>query len=151
MLSWAIHKDFKKTTVLVQCSLHGMTLWVCFEHRDPANHNAFWVCESMSQCFDILICMLVLSLSLLSSACFWFLLGEEMGRCFTIEYLMPMSVQLTSESTVSVLSKCLFIFLYPCAASCWMYEESSYALSSWRVCVCVYTNCILIILIDGYV
>ncbi|KAF4092646.1 hypothetical protein AMELA_G00023120 [Ameiurus melas] len=32
-----------------------------------------------------------------------FLSGEEMGRCFTIEYLMPMSVQLTSESTVSVL------------------------------------------------
>ncbi|MCJ8739449.1 hypothetical protein PDJAM_G00047280 [Pangasius djambal] len=28
---------------------------------------------------------------------------EEMGHCFTIEYLMPMSVQLTSESTVSVL------------------------------------------------
>ncbi|KAK2829261.1 hypothetical protein Q7C36_017251 [Tachysurus vachellii] len=32
-----------------------------------------------------------------------FLTGEEMGRCFTIEYVMPMSVQLTSESTVSVL------------------------------------------------
>lgn len=31
--------------------------------------------------------------------------GEERGRCFTIEYVMPMSVQLTSESTVSVLSK----------------------------------------------
>ncbi|XP_037400919.1 voltage-dependent calcium channel gamma-5 subunit isoform X1 [Pygocentrus nattereri] len=29
--------------------------------------------------------------------------GEETGRCFTIEYVMPMSVQLTSESTVSVL------------------------------------------------
>ncbi|KAF7698216.1 voltage-dependent calcium channel gamma-5 subunit [Silurus meridionalis] len=32
-----------------------------------------------------------------------FLSGEEVGRCFTIEYLMPMTVQLTSESTVSVL------------------------------------------------
>uniref|UniRef100_A0A8C1Q5Y8 Calcium channel, voltage-dependent, gamma subunit 5b n=1 Tax=Cyprinus carpio TaxID=7962 RepID=A0A8C1Q5Y8_CYPCA len=32
-----------------------------------------------------------------------FLAGEERGRCFTIEYVMPMSVQLTSESTVSVL------------------------------------------------
>ncbi|XP_048100723.1 voltage-dependent calcium channel gamma-5 subunit-like isoform X1 [Alosa alosa] len=32
-----------------------------------------------------------------------FMAGEEMGRCFTIEYIMPMNVQLTSESTVSVL------------------------------------------------
>ncbi|XP_074486737.1 voltage-dependent calcium channel gamma-5 subunit-like isoform X1 [Sebastes fasciatus] len=32
-----------------------------------------------------------------------FLAGEEKGRCFTIEYVMPTSVQLTSESTVSVL------------------------------------------------
>ncbi|XP_077184507.1 voltage-dependent calcium channel gamma-5 subunit isoform X1 [Paroedura picta] len=29
--------------------------------------------------------------------------GEEHGRCFTIEYIMPMNVQLTSESTVNVL------------------------------------------------
>ncbi|XP_062338192.1 voltage-dependent calcium channel gamma-5 subunit [Osmerus eperlanus] len=32
-----------------------------------------------------------------------FLAGEETGRCFTIEYIMPMNVQLTSESTVNVL------------------------------------------------
>ncbi|KAJ1129512.1 hypothetical protein NDU88_007880 [Pleurodeles waltl] len=32
-----------------------------------------------------------------------FLAGEENGRCFTIEYVMPVNVQLTSESTVSVL------------------------------------------------
>ncbi|CAL8282521.1 unnamed protein product [Boreogadus saida] len=32
-----------------------------------------------------------------------FLAGEEAGRCFTIEYIMPMNVQLTSESTVNVL------------------------------------------------
>ncbi|XP_062388111.1 voltage-dependent calcium channel gamma-5 subunit-like [Sardina pilchardus] len=32
-----------------------------------------------------------------------FMAGEEVGRCFTIEYIMPMNVQLTSESTVSVL------------------------------------------------
>ncbi|XP_015314513.1 voltage-dependent calcium channel gamma-5 subunit isoform X2 [Bos taurus] len=32
-----------------------------------------------------------------------FLAGEEQGRCFTIEYVMPASAQLTSESTVSVL------------------------------------------------
>ncbi|KAF7666408.1 hypothetical protein LDENG_00107810 [Lucifuga dentata] len=32
-----------------------------------------------------------------------FLAGEELGRCFTIEYIMPMNVQLTSESTVNVL------------------------------------------------
>ncbi|XP_015263797.1 PREDICTED: voltage-dependent calcium channel gamma-5 subunit, partial [Gekko japonicus] len=31
------------------------------------------------------------------------LAGEERGRCFTIEYIMPMNVQLTSESTVNVL------------------------------------------------
>lgn len=31
--------------------------------------------------------------------------GEEKGRCFTIEYVMPTNVQMTSESTVSVLSK----------------------------------------------
>ncbi|CAL8290617.1 unnamed protein product [Arctogadus glacialis] len=30
--------------------------------------------------------------------------GEEKGRCFTIEYMMPTNGQLTSESTVSVLS-----------------------------------------------
>ncbi|KAM8946504.1 voltage-dependent calcium channel gamma-5 subunit isoform 2-T2 [Pelodytes ibericus] len=29
--------------------------------------------------------------------------GEEQGRCFTIEYVMPMNVQMTSESTISVL------------------------------------------------
>ncbi|XP_039979589.1 voltage-dependent calcium channel gamma-5 subunit isoform X1 [Xiphias gladius] len=29
--------------------------------------------------------------------------GDESGRCFTIEYIMPLSVQLTSESTVNVL------------------------------------------------
>ncbi|NXC22463.1 CCG5 protein, partial [Corythaeola cristata] len=29
--------------------------------------------------------------------------GEERGRCFTIEYIMPMNIQLTSESTVNVL------------------------------------------------
>ncbi|XP_077055305.1 calcium channel, voltage-dependent, gamma subunit 5a [Siphateles boraxobius] len=32
-----------------------------------------------------------------------FLAGEEKGRCFTIEYVMPMNVQMTSESTASVL------------------------------------------------
>eukprot|EP00064_Thunnus_orientalis_P019130 superscaffoldBa00004656_g19244 len=32
-----------------------------------------------------------------------FLAGEEKGRCFTIEYVMPTNVQMTSESTVSVL------------------------------------------------
>ncbi|KAL1006074.1 hypothetical protein UPYG_G00067510 [Umbra pygmaea] len=32
-----------------------------------------------------------------------FTAGEEMGRCFTIEYVMPTNVQLTSESTSSVL------------------------------------------------
>uniref|UniRef100_A0A087XJB2 Calcium voltage-gated channel auxiliary subunit gamma 5 n=3 Tax=Poecilia TaxID=8080 RepID=A0A087XJB2_POEFO len=32
-----------------------------------------------------------------------FLAGEESGRCFTIEYMMPMSLQLTSESTGNVL------------------------------------------------
>lgn len=34
-----------------------------------------------------------------------FAAGEERGRCFTIEYVMPMNIQLTSESTVNVLSK----------------------------------------------
>ncbi|KAM9313661.1 voltage-dependent calcium channel gamma-5 subunit-like isoform 3-T3 [Pholidichthys leucotaenia] len=29
--------------------------------------------------------------------------GEEKGRCFTIEYVMPTNIQMTSESTVSVL------------------------------------------------
>ncbi|XP_031419938.1 calcium channel, voltage-dependent, gamma subunit 5a isoform X1 [Clupea harengus] len=29
--------------------------------------------------------------------------GEDKGRCFTIEYIMPTNVQMTSESTVSVL------------------------------------------------
>ncbi|MEQ2177321.1 hypothetical protein GOODEAATRI_002358 [Goodea atripinnis] len=32
-----------------------------------------------------------------------FLAGDEKGRCFTIEYVMPTNVQITSESTVSVL------------------------------------------------
>lgn len=34
-------------------------------------------------------------------------IGEERGRCFTIEYVMPVSTQLASESTVNVLSRCL--------------------------------------------
>ncbi|XP_043941033.1 voltage-dependent calcium channel gamma-5 subunit [Protopterus annectens] len=29
--------------------------------------------------------------------------GEEHGRCFTIEYVMPMNAQITSESTINVL------------------------------------------------
>ncbi|XP_022611527.1 voltage-dependent calcium channel gamma-5 subunit, partial [Seriola dumerili] len=32
-----------------------------------------------------------------------FVPGDEKGRCFTIEYVMPTNVQMTSESTVSVL------------------------------------------------
>ncbi|XP_077184509.1 voltage-dependent calcium channel gamma-5 subunit isoform X3 [Paroedura picta] len=40
-----------------------------------------------------------------------FLAGEEHGRCFTIEYIMPMNVQLTSESTVNVLSLSLVVGL----------------------------------------
>ncbi|XP_062853014.1 calcium channel, voltage-dependent, gamma subunit 5a isoform X2 [Trichomycterus rosablanca] len=32
-----------------------------------------------------------------------FLAGQEKGRCFTIEYVMPTNIQMTSESTVSVL------------------------------------------------
>uniref|UniRef100_A0A8D1TR26 Calcium voltage-gated channel auxiliary subunit gamma 5 n=1 Tax=Sus scrofa TaxID=9823 RepID=A0A8D1TR26_PIG len=32
-----------------------------------------------------------------------FLAGEERGRCFTIEYVMPVNTQMTSESTVNVL------------------------------------------------
>nr|XP_020491955.1 voltage-dependent calcium channel gamma-5 subunit-like [Labrus bergylta] len=32
-----------------------------------------------------------------------FLTGEESGRCFTIAYIMPINVQLTSESTVNML------------------------------------------------
>ncbi|XP_052375756.1 voltage-dependent calcium channel gamma-5 subunit isoform X2 [Oncorhynchus keta] len=40
-----------------------------------------------------------------------FLAGEEAGRCFTIEYIMPMNLQLTSESTVSVLSLALVVGL----------------------------------------
>nr|XP_012309388.1 voltage-dependent calcium channel gamma-5 subunit isoform X2 [Aotus nancymaae] len=40
-----------------------------------------------------------------------FLAGEERGRCFTIEYVMPMNTQLTSESTVNVLSLSLVVGL----------------------------------------
>lgn len=97
-LSLAIHKD-KKNTVLVKCSHHVSAFW------------AAWSCKS--QCI-LSVCVnasYMLSHSLSLSLChFWSLLGEEMGHCFTIEYLMPTSVQLTSESTVSVLSKCLFSF-----------------------------------------
>ncbi|XP_037332405.2 voltage-dependent calcium channel gamma-5 subunit-like [Pungitius pungitius] len=32
-----------------------------------------------------------------------FLAGDESGRCFTVAFIMPMNVQLTSESTVNVL------------------------------------------------
>lgn len=34
-----------------------------------------------------------------------FLSAEEKGRCFNIEYVMPANFQMTSESTVSVLSE----------------------------------------------
>ncbi|XP_063312206.1 voltage-dependent calcium channel gamma-5 subunit isoform X3 [Pelobates fuscus] len=37
--------------------------------------------------------------------------GEEQGRCFTIEYVMPMNMQMTSESTISVLSLSLVVGL----------------------------------------
>ncbi|TSK62606.1 Voltage-dependent calcium channel gamma-5 subunit [Bagarius yarrelli] len=40
-----------------------------------------------------------------------FLAGIEKGRCFTIEYVMPMNIQMTSESTVSVLSLSLVVGL----------------------------------------
>lgn len=40
-----------------------------------------------------------------------FFQGEEKGRCFTIEYVMPMNVQMTSESTASVLSEWESLFL----------------------------------------
>ncbi|KAK3557032.1 hypothetical protein QTP70_024244, partial [Hemibagrus guttatus] len=39
-----------------------------------------------------------------------FLAGKEKGRCFTIEYVMPMNVQMTSESTVSVLTGAVQFF-----------------------------------------
>uniref|UniRef100_A0A673L106 Voltage-dependent calcium channel gamma-5 subunit-like n=1 Tax=Sinocyclocheilus rhinocerous TaxID=307959 RepID=A0A673L106_9TELE len=46
-----------------------------------------------------------------------FLAGEEKGRCFTIEYVMPMNVQMTSESTASVLSEIIdqnrYLRVYP--------------------------------------
>ncbi|KAM3863550.1 voltage-dependent calcium channel gamma-5 subunit isoform 1-T1 [Diretmus argenteus] len=46
----------------------------------------------------------VVSLIVLIPMCFLrSSLGEESGRCFTIEYMMPMNVQLTSESTVNIL------------------------------------------------
>ncbi|XP_044036856.1 voltage-dependent calcium channel gamma-5 subunit isoform X2 [Siniperca chuatsi] len=40
-----------------------------------------------------------------------FLAGDESGRCFTIAYIMPINVQLTSESTVNVLSLALVVGL----------------------------------------
>ncbi|KAJ0058093.1 hypothetical protein NL108_007375, partial [Boleophthalmus pectinirostris] len=57
------------------------------------------------------VCFLILSWchTLLPSIlfCLWLILfpfsGEETGRCFTIEYIMPMNAQMTSESTVNVL------------------------------------------------
>lgn len=39
-----------------------------------------------------------------------------MGRCFTIEYVMPMNMQLKTESTVSVLSESLCSLFLPGAA-----------------------------------
>lgn len=47
------------------------------------------------------LCQILLNIFLSLS----FVPGEEKGRCFTIEYVMPTNVQMTSESTVSVLSK----------------------------------------------
>ncbi|XP_072098116.1 voltage-dependent calcium channel gamma-5 subunit isoform X3 [Mobula birostris] len=40
-----------------------------------------------------------------------FLAGKERGHCFTIEYVMPMNVELTSESTISILSLSLVVGL----------------------------------------
>ncbi|XP_062294801.1 voltage-dependent calcium channel gamma-5 subunit isoform X1 [Scomber scombrus] len=54
-------------------------------------HSGLW-----RVCFLAVITSTLQFLSLSSS-------GEESGRCFTIEYIMPMNVQLTSESTVNVL------------------------------------------------
>ncbi|XP_024920330.1 voltage-dependent calcium channel gamma-5 subunit isoform X2 [Cynoglossus semilaevis] len=54
-------------------------------------HSGLW-----RVCFLVESVLTHFSITLLSS-------GEESGRCFTIEYVMPISVQLTSESTVNLL------------------------------------------------
>lgn len=52
------------------------------------------------------LCHVSLSLSTFFPKCLsLFSSGEESGRCFTYSYIMPMNIQLTSESTVNVLSE----------------------------------------------
>ncbi|XP_029293578.1 voltage-dependent calcium channel gamma-5 subunit [Cottoperca gobio] len=59
-------------------------------HIKTSLHSGLWrVCFLAG---EKRLCLLSLSSS-----------GEESGRCFTIAYIMPMNVQLTSESTVNVL------------------------------------------------
>ncbi|KAJ3614637.1 hypothetical protein NHX12_018208 [Muraenolepis orangiensis] len=43
-----------------------------------------------------------------------FVAGEEKGRCFTIEYVMPTTIQMTSESTTSVLKMIRSATPFPC-------------------------------------
>ncbi len=79
-----------------------------FSDPSPASLPAkFDNCHFMSLHFSHVCFSLFFTLSLnfvwmfpsLSSS------GEESGRCFTIGYVMPMNVQLTSESTVNMLSE----------------------------------------------
>lgn len=85
--------------VFYQCTVHAsvfdfsLSQWACQQFNQLCrvlNHVSTQdVCEILlNNCFP---------LSLIP--------GDEKGRCFTIEYVMPTNVQMTSESTVSVLSK----------------------------------------------
>ncbi|XP_060946507.1 voltage-dependent calcium channel gamma-5 subunit isoform X1 [Limanda limanda] len=61
-----------------------------------ALHSGLWrVCALAG--YHLLLSKFLSSFLPLSSV------GDESGRCFTIEYIMPMNVQVTSESTVNML------------------------------------------------
>lgn len=109
-----------------------------YERYDPVNINTFW--DRECNWFRVLKSSYALFLTLF---CFWSLPGEEMGRCFTIEYLMPMSVQLTSESTVSVLSKRLLSF---CTTSFWMSGNLS---EDFILGLIICAKCVLILFYCG--
>lgn len=96
---------FKKRTerskllIFVLCTVILISNWFCL----CCIHNiVFGVTrKSLSHCVSYVFHVSLHTSSVLSFATS----GEETGRCFTITYIMPMNVHLTSESTVNMLSK----------------------------------------------
>lgn len=93
------HRERSKRLVLIVCTVALISKWFCL----CCSHNIMFgvTRKSLSLCVSYVFHVSLHSSSVLSFATS----GEETGCCFTITYIMPMNVHLTSESTVNMLSK----------------------------------------------